>query len=171
MLALNLGLIGLPQESREGSAVPAPSQFRKLGSEKRGPPRVLACVSGATWRGFSQPVKSRLKLAPAPHVRLHVEAPPRSPAPSAQPPSPHGRPPVDQALCHSPPRWSGWELGSCSQGGAPRCAQPVTMEADAFFGCPAWLQLWGPTAGAALRSAAEPGPPWHQTKASFSSEG
>nr|XP_025717053.1 uncharacterized protein LOC112815345 [Callorhinus ursinus] len=113
---------GLPPESREGSAVAAPSQFRKLGSEKRGPPRLLACVSGATWRGFSQPVKSRLELASAPHVRLHVEAPPSCPARGAQPPSPRGRPTVDQALRHAPPRCSGWGLGSCSPGGAPRSA-------------------------------------------------
>lgn len=97
-------------------------------------------VSGATWRGFSQPVKSRSKLASAPHVAPRGRPrPPPLPRPSAQPPSPHRRPTVDQALCHSPPRWSGWELGPCSQ--------RVTMEAHAFFGCPVLDVLCGPQLG------------------------
>ncbi|KAF3829666.1 hypothetical protein GH733_003930 [Mirounga leonina] len=58
---------GLPLASREGGAVPASSEVPEPGSERRGPPRVLACVCGATWRGFSQPVKSRPKLA-SPHT-------------------------------------------------------------------------------------------------------
>ncbi|XP_032160908.1 translation initiation factor IF-2-like [Mustela erminea] len=88
--------VGVARRPRRPGALPVP----ELGSERRGPPRVRAGVSGAARRGFSQPGKSRPKRAAAPHVRLHVGGP--RPPPPAPGPRPSRGPTVDQARCPSP---------------------------------------------------------------------
>lgn len=86
-----------------GPALPV-SRWRRASPAQfwRSPRRALACVSGALGRRSPQPVRSR------PHTPGSTSE--LLPALSAQsPPHPLRRPTVDQALCHSPPRWSGWE--------------------------------------------------------------
>lgn len=153
---------GSPLQSREGSAVPAPSESPELGPEWRSPQCALARFRSSPAR--PPPArKESARVGTRPTCRAPGRGPALPPAPRPVPSHPAltGALHCGPSTCPSPPRWSGWGLGPCSRRGTP----DVCPAGDGGRRLPytslrpsAWLKLRGPTARAALKSAAEPGP-------------
>lgn len=144
---------GSPLQSREGSAVPAPSESPELGSEWRSPQCALARFRSSP-AGPPPARKESARVGTRPTCRAPGRGPGLPPAPRPVPshPAVTGALHCGPSTCPSPSRWSGWDLGPCSRRGTP----DVCPAGDGGRRLPytslrpsARLKLRGPTARAA----------------------